>query len=99
MKVTAIKCLVCGDILISRSIHDYHKCSCKQLCIDSGQQVYVWIYGGTDKIEYIKLEIPITEKELYRDWRNGIDKWKVLKEKDIKDLIIERMDTNIDIRG
>lgn len=31
-----IKCLKCGDILISEDAHDFRRCSCKAVAVDGG---------------------------------------------------------------
>jgi len=36
IKVNSAKCLNCGDILISRSIHDFVTCKCGNLSVDGG---------------------------------------------------------------
>ncbi len=54
-----VKCKKCGDILESKSRHDFVRCSCKSIFVDGGQE-YCRIGcpdGKTeDWIEFIKEE-------------------------------------------
>lgn len=36
MKVGAVKCLYCGDVIFSRARHDFHSCTCGRTNIDGG---------------------------------------------------------------
>lgn len=36
IKVSAIKCLACGDIVYSRANHDFHRCTCGLVFVDGG---------------------------------------------------------------
>jgi hypothetical protein len=76
MKVTAVKCPICQDIIFSRCQRDYHTCSCGNTSIDGGFN-YIRISGSKEVIE---LDIgEITKEELYNDWNNMHDKYGVIK--------------------
>jgi len=53
MKKTKIKCLKCGDVIQSLSVHDFKWCSCRNIFIDGGNEYLR--YGGNveDKDSYI----------------------------------------------
>jgi len=36
LKVNKIKCLSCGDIIESKSVHDYKECKCGKVAVDGG---------------------------------------------------------------
>lgn len=36
--VNRIKCLKCGDIITSESVHDYKSCSCGACAVDGGKE-------------------------------------------------------------
>ena len=36
IKVNKVKCKSCGDIIESRSIHDFVECSCGKIFVDGG---------------------------------------------------------------
>lgn len=41
-----LKCLICGDIIESKSVHDLVSCKCESCYIDGGQD-YLY-FGGKD---------------------------------------------------
>ena len=45
-----IKCKKCGDIIESRSINDYKRCSCKAVAIDGGKD-YLKRIGNEEDYE------------------------------------------------
>ena len=82
MKISAIKCLNCNDIIYSRAQHDFMVCSCAECYIDGGQQ-YMRIGFGNAGYEFIDLNIPeATEKILYDDWNLGKNRYGKIKQKD-----------------
>jgi len=94
MKITAIQCPGCKDIIISRARHDYNTCSCGETAIDGGQQDYVSVSGNLlSGVKLLHIDLPVTLRELYNDWSEDINRWKILHEEDIRDKIIT--DTNI----
>lgn len=36
LKENKAQCLSCGDIIVSKSVHDFVRCSCKKLFVDGG---------------------------------------------------------------
>jgi len=73
MKINAIKCLICGDIIYSRARHDFHSCKCGETSIDGGfDYMRVIAPSGYDNVE---IEVDTTEADLYKDWNEGIDKF------------------------
>lgn len=32
------QCLICGEIIESKTVHDYKECSCKSLAVDGGKE-------------------------------------------------------------
>jgi len=78
MKVKAIKCNKCLDIIYSRARHDYHSCSCGNISIDGGFD-YTRV-GGQTFPKIFDFEIKATKKQLYDDWNNMKDKYGLVKE-------------------
>jgi len=74
MKITAVQCNVCGDIIWSRAQHDFHYCSCGSVAIDGGMTGYVRILGNNEDYEMYDLELDISEKEAYDDWNTRKNK-------------------------
>lgn len=80
MKINAIQCPSCGDIIYSRSRHDFHWCSCHSVAIDGGFH-YMKVSYKNDIPKSIELDLDITEKELHNDYNKGIDKYGLIKTK------------------
>lgn len=89
MKIQAIQCKSCFDIIFSCSRHDFRTCSCGKTSIDGGFD-YVKVCFD-DKVGFDKLSIKVdaTKKELYDDW-NLQSKFKVRKFGLIKTCLICR---------
>lgn len=79
MKVNAIRCPNCGDVIYSRHVHDFHYCSCGECAIDGGFDYVRVVAKNPDEIEGLKLEVDATRKELEQDWGRGIDKFGIIK--------------------
>ena len=79
MKVNAVQCPNCKDVIYSRARHDFHDCSCGQSFIDGGFDYCR--YGGQDmgRMDIIEIEVDSTEGELYDDWNNSTGKFGIIK--------------------
>ena len=51
--INKIKCKNCGDIIESKDLHDFKRCSCGKVAVDGGKE-YFKIIGK--KEEYIELQ-------------------------------------------
>lgn len=84
MIVKAIKCKKCGDIIYSRSHHDFHWCKCTSCAIDGGFDYYR-IIGDKENWEMMELHIldeksdDEVKKILYNDWNLNINKYGTIK--------------------
>lgn len=81
MKVFGIKCKKCGDFIYSRTVHDFHSCTCEACSIDGGQNDYFRICGNPGDYEFVRdVEIEAKDgKELYEDWNRGKNKYGWIK--------------------
>ena len=70
MKVSAIQCNDCRDIIYSRARHDFRWCTCKNCAIDGGLD-YLRVIGDGYKMKSLVIES--TKEELYNDWNNSKD--------------------------
>lgn len=88
MKIKAIRCPKCRDVIYSRARHDFRWCECGLIGIDGGFDYWkvtmknypgrpfvMWKIGGM-----VKLDLDVTREELYEDWNSGIDKYGIIKE-------------------
>ncbi len=83
LKVSAIKCPLCEDILFSRSRHDCRRCTCGEVYVDGGFD-YSRVGFMSKKPELFVLEINQTKKELYDDWNLNKDKFGLISKKENK---------------
>lgn len=52
IKRNAIRCKKCGDIIESKSVHDFQMCSCQSSFVDGGHE-YIRVGGYPDDIEFL----------------------------------------------
>ena len=72
-----IKCLICGDIIESKSVHDLVACKCESCYIDGGNDYLHFGGENFDKILIIfddETEVLATDQENYKkkyeEWKN-----------------------------
>lgn len=84
MKINAIKCLKCNDIIYSCSRHDFHWCSCNSCAIDGGFD-YIKIIGNPSDWERTEIEIlndkldEEVKEILFNDWNLKKNKYGKIK--------------------
>lgn len=86
MRIDAIECPSCGDVIFSRARHDFHWCSCGEVAIDGGFD-YVKISFKKVFPRKLKIDLSVTAEELYFDWAHQKDVHGI-----IKTLTIEKND-------
>ena len=78
LKVHAIECPKCGDVVFSRAVHDYRACTCGEVAIDGGFD-YQKIAFRTEPPKDVEMWISVSAKDLYKDWNLGEDKYGLQK--------------------
>lgn len=86
MKINAIKCLKCGDVIYSRANHDFRFCTCGNCAVDGGFD-YTRIIGDPKRLECTEINVDIpgcktdaeVKRKLYDDWNRSIDKYGLIK--------------------
>lgn len=84
MELGGIKCLKCGDIIYSRSRHDFRWCSCESCAVDGGFD-YIKIVGNKENWEFKRINVlenktdDEAKKILFEDWSKGKNKYGALK--------------------
>lgn len=87
----SVKCLECGEVLVSKSQHHFVSCSCKNQCFTDGGLIYNRSGGkDLDKIEDLCKYVIMTEQE-YEDMleRKRIEEAEVLQQKIDAGLMVE----------
>jgi len=69
MKLNAIRCPRCKEIIYSRTVHDYHSCHCGAVTIDGGLEYCHcgWI-ESVPMPKVITIDIKTNPTTLYQDW-------------------------------
>ncbi len=64
--VNKAKCKKCGDIIESKEVNDFKRCTCGSIAIDGGQEYIKRVGNKDDIIELSKFENIVT-KETIKD--------------------------------
>ena len=87
----SVKCLECGEVLVSKSQHHFVSCSCKNQCFTDGGLIYNRVGAkDLDKVENLSEYVIMTEQE-YQDMleRKRVEDERILQEKIDAGLMIE----------
>ena len=91
LTLNSVKCLECGEVLVSKSQHHFVSCSCKNQCFTDGGLIYNRVGAkDLDKVENLCKYVIMTEQE-YQDMleRKRIEDERILQEKIDAGLMIE----------
>lgn len=55
IKCNKIKCNYCGDVIESKTVHDFVYCSCKKVAVDGGKDYLKRIYTKDLNTDYVEL--------------------------------------------
>lgn len=91
LTLNSVKCLECGEVLVSKSQHHFVSCSCRNQCFTDGGLVYNRVGAkDLDKVENLCKYVIMTEQE-YQDMleRKRIEDERILQEKIDAGLMIE----------
>lgn len=83
MRVNAIRCTHCKDVVFSRSGYDFRECSCGKVAVDGGQN-YLRISGEEGDFKVISIEVSQTKAQLRTDYNLGQDKYGIISGKKTK---------------
>ncbi len=81
LKVTALKCQLCGDVIYSRDRHDFRKCTCGAISIDGGFD-YMKVSFDQRSVgppEPFELGVDATKQELYDDYRDNGKRFGIIR--------------------
>ena len=91
LTLNSVKCLECGEVLVSKSQHHYVQCQCpNQTATDGGLSYQRYMGRDLDKVENLSKYVIMTEQE-YQDMleRKRIEDERILQEKIDAGLMIE----------
>lgn len=91
LTLNSVKCLECGEVLVSKSQHHFVSCSCKNQCFTDGGLVYNRVGAvDLDKVENLCKYIYMTEQE-YQDMleRKRVEAEELLQKKIDSGLMIK----------
>ena len=84
MKISAIQCPKCLNVVFSRARHDMRGCSCRQVAIDGGRDYNKVSYqDSAPHVFDIHLVGGLDQPALFHDWNNGKDKFGLIKTKKV----------------
>lgn len=78
LKINAIQCPKCKDVIFSRTRHDYRDCTCKEIAIDGGFDYVKYCYKDFVPIS-VPLCLEVTKTDLYNDWNHYDTKYGKMK--------------------
>ena len=73
MKVKAIECDLCGDVIYSRAPEDYRECSCGAVSTSGGQQYAKFHIADQGTHKKVIINVDTSPHNLYNDWREMAD--------------------------
>ena len=91
LTLNSVKCLECGEVLVSKSQHHFVMCNCpNEAATDGGLSYQRYMAKDLDKIENLSKYVIMTEQE-YQDMleRKRIEDERILQEKIDAGLMIE----------
>jgi len=74
LRVNAIECPKCADVIYSRARHDYRACKCGEVAIDGGFD-YIKVAFKNKPPKEMEVWVSVSIKDLYQDWNAGTDKY------------------------
>lgn len=79
-----IKCLICGDVIESKSVHDLVSCQCDSCYIDGGQE---YLHFGGNDFNKILIAFDDGTEVIASDEKNYKKKYKEWEEKKIEAVV------------
>jgi len=84
IEVSGVHCPLCGDIIYSRTRHDFRYCGCGNCHVDGGIDYlkFGWTPGEENKPTIVELTLDDADvKTLYYDWYREENKYGIIKGK------------------
>jgi hypothetical protein len=78
MKIKAIECGACGDVVYSRAPEDYRECECGSVSASGGQQYAKFHSPSADSHKKVIIDVDTDMFNLYNDWEEMADTYGVI---------------------
>lgn len=59
----AIRCNLCNDVIESKSVHDFVKCSCGACAVDGGKEYFRWLAPNKESFTDLSETEEVEEKK------------------------------------
>lgn len=79
MRIKAIKCNTCNNIVYSRAEGDYRECPCGGVGAFGGQAYAKYNAPAASPHEKIIISLDIRSDDLYNDWKEMVDCYGLIK--------------------
>jgi hypothetical protein len=79
MRIKAIECALCKDIVYSRAEEDYRECGCGQVAAFGGQAYAKYYTHCAGPHEKMIISLDIKPKDLYNDWKEMRDAYGLIE--------------------
>jgi hypothetical protein len=78
MKLKAVHCLSCDDVIYSRAQHDFRKCSCGCVNVNGGREYFK--HGAIPNAEFhiLEVDVDVSLDALYEDWNDMTDNYGIV---------------------
>ena len=77
MKLKAIHCKNCDEVVYSRAQQDFRECSCGCVNVDGGHHYFKYGYLPGAEFNVTEISVDASLGELYDDWDTMTDKYGV----------------------
>lgn len=79
MRIKAIKCSTCNNIVYSRAEGDYRECTCGNVGAFGGQAYAKYNASAETPHEKIIINLDIHLDDLYNDWKEMVDLYGLIR--------------------
>jgi hypothetical protein len=84
MRIKAIKCNTCNNIVYSRAEGDYRECACGSVGAFGGQAYAKYNAAAESSHEKIIINLDIHLDDLYNDWKEMVDVYGLINATDTR---------------
>jgi hypothetical protein len=79
MRLKAIHCKSCNEVLYSRAQHDFRECSCGYVNVNGGQHYFKYGHAPGAEFSVTEIDVDVSLSDLYDDWNDMADNYGVVQ--------------------